>query len=218
MIFRFPSAPLLLGTAGLFLSCLQPLDSSSLRAKAEHPVKGADCASCHPYDLQDNNHVFHITYADLNVKQVNGKVTCLDCHLTAILSRPLTLLDSIYQDRDGIIRSSIDNPLSPEIREGTLLRVDTLRHNRPIPSPRVIPGEHEIQEWLTGLAHMDGTVDVVFDSSVTDRVRFEGRSAEFNPKSETCSAISCHEDPGAYRFKAGSKGLSGLTGDSLPSP
>jgi hypothetical protein len=189
------------------------MSSKELTGKAVTPPKGFDCSSCHRYELKDQNHFYHITYVDMTVKRVNGPVTCLDCHKNSIQFQRVVLLDSFFLDSSGFVLSSLDYPHEESIRKGPLLRVDTLIQNHPIPSPGAAPGEREVQEWMTGLAHMNGLVDVVFDSSVTDQDRFLGERAEFNPERETCSAISCHEKPHPYRFAAPSKGLSGSIGE-----
>ena len=67
-----------------------------------------------------------------------------------------------------------------------------------------------IQEYMTGLAHLNGTVDVEFDPKYSDPDRFGGASAAFHPAEETCSAVSCHPTDGPYRFAAPRKGLPGL--------
>jgi hypothetical protein len=201
---------LLLGAA--LSGCIQVMSSKELTGKGDTQPVGANCSSCHPYALKDQNHFYHIVYVDMYVKRVNGTVTCLDCHKSSLQYRRVTLMDSIYQDSAGVVRSLLDHPLWEGLREGVLIRVDTLVQNQPIPSPRVVPGEYEIQEWMTGLAHMNGRMEVEFDSSVTDAGRFMGARAEFNPQRETCSAISCHERPYPYRFAAPSKGLSGSSG------
>jgi hypothetical protein len=61
---------------------------------------------------------------------------------------------------------------------------------------------------------MNGIVDVVFDPSVSDTIRYHGARAEFNPKLETCSAVSCHISDGPYRFEACSKGFPELEGET----
>jgi hypothetical protein len=99
---------------------------------------------------------------------------------------------------------------------GSLIRIDTLEQPYPIPLSGKIPKQDEVQEWITGLAHMNGKVDVVFDASVSDSSRFHGKRPEFNPKTETCSAVSCHSHDGPYRFEACSKNLPELAGDSEP--
>jgi hypothetical protein len=59
---------------------------------------------------------------------------------------------------------------------------------------------------------MNGRVDVDFDSAVTNLARFQGARASYNPKLETCSAVSCHGRDGPYRFQACRKGLPELKG------
>jgi hypothetical protein len=156
-----------------------------------------------------------MVYSKLRVKQVNGLVTCLDCHARSIRSTTSILYDSIYVDSQGVERSSLDFPYAHGPDWGTLARVDTLVQHHPIPSGRDIAADGELQEWATGPAHLNGKVDVDFDSAVNDLARFNGARAEFNPKLETCSAIRCHGNDGPYRFWACGKGLPGLQGDTV---
>ncbi|MBW8886152.1 MAG: hypothetical protein JF616_00225 [Fibrobacteres bacterium] len=191
------------------------MDSESLTARLPDPVVGMGCSRCHPYSLSDDNHFTHLVFfSGENVKQVNGPITCLDCHATSLQRTTVILLDSLYMDSAGFVWSSVDfKGVRPP---GKLVRVDTIVQHHPIPSQRLPPAQGELQEWVTGLAHMNGQVDVVFDSTVSNPQRFGGARAEFNPKLETCSAVNCHVHEGAYRFEACSKGLPGLEGDSVP--
>jgi hypothetical protein len=160
-----------------------------------------------------------MVYSKLRVKQVNGLVTCLDCHAKSIRYTTAILYDSIYADSQGVERSALDFPFARGEAWGTLLRVDTLVQHHPIPSGRALAADGELQEWATGLAHMNGKVDVDFDSAVTDLARFKGARAGFDPRMETCSAVRCHGYDGPYRFWACGKGLPGLQGGTAdPGP
>lgn len=202
-------------TAALFLSgCLRILDTASLQAKSSTRPASPSCSACHPYSLQDWNHFTHLIYNEgVFVKQANGFVTCLDCHSTSLESSTSILFDSLYQDSDGTIRSSVDFKGAFPVMPGALIRVDTLVQHHPIPLNDKALGEHELREWMTGLAHLNGIIDVVFDATASDTGRFHGARAEFNPKLETCSAVSCHTKDGPYRFEACSKNLPGLVGE-----
>jgi hypothetical protein len=199
--------------ASLIFACGDwKMDSRELTAHTAAAQTGPDCASCHGYLLNDSNHLFHLTTADSN-KAINGPVTCLDCHSTAIAFRVTPIPDSIFLDSFGGTWSSLDYPKSAVIRTFRLVRVDTVRQHRPIPaSPR--PGATPpYREYVTALAHCNGVVDVVFDSRVSDSVKFTGARAAYSAKEQTCSAVSCHERENPYRWAAPSKGLPGLKGD-----
>ncbi len=201
-----------------FGGCLRTFDTGSLQAASPTQHVGLGCSACHPYALQDKNHYTHLIYnKGVFVKQANGFVTCLDCHRSSLQFTSVILLDSIYQDSDGTLRSSVDALGSGQRPPGTLIRVDTLLQHHPIPLNDNALNEGELREWVTGLAHLNGEVDVVFDSTVSDTIRFHGARAEFNSKMETCSAISCHPFDGPYRFEACSKGFPELVGDTAPS-
>lgn len=193
------------------------MDSSSLRA--DSPIRPASpgCSACHPYSLQDPDHFTHLVYnGEVYLKKVNGFISCLDCHRTAMQAAPEIVFDSLYQDSQGTILSTVDSRGAFRQMPGILIRVDTLEHHRPVPLNDNVPQAGALREWVTGLAHMNGKVDVVFDPSVSDTARYQGARAEFNPKLETCSAVSCHLHDGPYRFQACSKGLPELSGGPGP--
>lgn len=211
--------PLLLIAPAFLASCLRTLDTEALTQTTAGPVAAADCSACHPYPLQDRNHLEHGVSSPLYVKKVNGPVTCLDCHRGSILSASEVVRDSIFRDSNGTLWSLRDYPDDePRIRAMPLFRVDTYVQHHPIPSPRVLPAAYGYQEWLTGMAHLNGKVDVEFDSAVSDTARFHGDKAEYDPKLQTCSAVSCHPRPGSYRFSACSKSLPEMRGGNNPLP
>lgn len=207
---------LLFPVLGLLSACLRPLDPGELTRTAASPPAAAECSACHAYPLQDPNHRYHLVEMVLYVKKVNGPVTCLDCHRNSIRSETVILLDSIFRDSNGSVQSSLDQPSSVWVRNGTLVRVDTVVQRHPVPSGRSAPSDPELREWLTGLSHLNGRVDVDFDPAVSDTARFHGERAQYNPAMETCSAVSCHPRSGEYRFPACSKGLPALHGGSRP--
>lgn len=197
------------------------MKSEELTARSATAARNPDCASCHAYPLEDENHHFHLFHTVPN-KEINGPITCMDCHATSMARRPFTLLDSIYADSLGNEWSSADYaadttqpPLADSIRGRlTFVRVDTLRQERPVPVPERDGRLPELTEYMTSLAHMNGVVDVVFHPRVTDTAKFPGMRAEFNRPRETCSAVACHprgESP-HWRFAAPSKGLEELMG------
>lgn len=135
-------------------------------------------------------------------------------------SHDVSFLDTLYQDSNGNEFHALDFPHDPELRTFRFLRVETLIKPRPRPMPPRPGPLPEMVEWVTALAHMNGVVDVVFDSTSVDTGRFHGSQAVFRPLQQTCSSVACHPNPGAYRWAAPSHGLSILKGDSthLPSP
>ena len=205
-----------LGLGACLLAACDDLDRGELTARTTAPQAGPACASCHAYPLQDLHHAYHLLNADtLRItKNVNGRITCLDCHNSSMASQVHVLLDSICAD-DLLPSgwSSIDYPADFRtcMQDHPLFRVDSIRQNRPVPLPARPGGEPLLQEWMTGLAHMNGKVDVVFDHRVIDHANHPGEGA-WNPELQTCSAIACHEKHGDYRWAAPSRGLPGLRG------
>lgn len=196
-------------------------DPDSLTAKSTAPVLGASCSACHGYPLQDTNHDYHLFKAGSN-QDLNGAITCLDCHANSIKSRAVTLFDSVFQDTATLeIFFSLSHPgdsartsEGKRIRSLDLLRVDTRIQNHPIAMPTRPGALPDFQEYLTSIAHMNGKVDVNFDPRNSNPVEFGGDSASFNPKMETCSALACHPGPGAiYRFSSAAKGLKQMDSD-----
>ena len=189
-------------------------DPDSLTAKAKEPVAGPNCAACHGYPLRDTNHVFHLLHTDSSITS-DRPITCLNCHSRSLASHLVHFADSIYRDSSGNDFHALDFPNDPELRTFLLVRVDTLIKPRPVPAaPR--PGPlPEMQEWITALAHMNGVVDVEFDSTSEDTGRFHGSRAVFNLEKQTCSSVDCHPNHGAYRWAAPSQGLPILKGDTL---
>lgn len=202
----------------LWAACGQ--DRAALTSKAPTAARGMDCAACHAYPPQDSNHIYHL-YRDVADKRFNGVITCLDCHIASLRYETVVLPDTFFSDSDPDTDrpgrySSLDFPVgSPPDSFALRIRtwpVDTLivrRQNRPFPqSGRTIP-DSGLADFMTSLAHLNGTVDVRFDPKLSDPVRF-GDSAAFHPKEETCSAVACHPGDGPYRFASKAKGLPGL--------
>ena len=191
------------------------LDSKELTSRSDSEPERPRCDACHPYLLRDPDHIWH---ADIrgSDKVMNGPMTCLDCHLTAMASRAESFIDSILVDSTGLQWHTLGMPDTSWIRELDLVffKADTFTHDKPVPGPvRPHGGKQEVREWLTGLAHMNGKVDVSFPRQIMDPVRFKGSPPEFSPTEETCSAMACHRHDGPYRFAAPSKGLTLLTGE-----
>ena len=148
---------------------------------------------------------------------LNGHVTCLDCHARSIRSEMVIIIDTLFQDTDGSKYFTSQHPKSGDTTSGgavirglALIRVDSLHQNHPIAQPER-PGAHPLfQEYVTTLAHLNGTVDVAFDPRNSDPTQYGGDSAAFNPESETCSAVACHPGGKDYRWAAPRKGLPAL--------
>jgi hypothetical protein len=93
------------------------------------------------------------------------------------------------------------------IRSLTLIQVDTLRQNHPIAQPDRPGARPLFREYVTALAHLNGSVDVAFDPRNSDPALYGGDSARFDPQKETCSAVACHPGGLDYRWAAPNKGL-----------
>ncbi len=194
-------------------SCNFPLASRpSLRATTSNLSESPDCAFCHNYPLNDHHHLLHLTY-ESGKRFLNGLITCADCHNTAVPASPVAVLDSMLEEPitgNHFFTSDSYDP-DPE-RKWKVVRIDTLIQNHPGTINRQSGSPPRIQEWITGIAHMNGTIDVVFDPKNSDSVRFQGEKATYNPIRETCSAVACHGGMFPYRSAATSKGLSFLNG------
>jgi hypothetical protein len=184
--------------------------------------QGPACSGCHAYPLLDSNHIFHLLLADtLRItKNINGKITCLDCHRGSMASEVFVLLDSICADSlkpSGWSSFDESEDFRKCMKKNALARVDSIRQNRPIPLAERPGPQPKVREWMTALAHMNGTVDVEFDPRVSDTLE-DPNGASWEPEALTCSAVACHEHHGHYRFAAPSRGLTGLHGhvDSIP--
>jgi len=208
--FRFRHAAL--GFSLFFFAAC--MDSKELRAISTTAPVGPNCSSCHAYPLRDVHHSFHMFMIDsIGMKTVNGSVTCVDCHNDAMRVASVSIVDTLFADPFGNLWSSYDFPANTDIRTYPIGRIDTLVHHRPVPLP-VQPGRIPlIQEWMTGLAHLNSQIDVLFDPRVSDTSRFAGQTAEYDVQQQTCSAVACHEREKPYRWAAPSQGLPGLTGN-----
>jgi hypothetical protein len=188
----------------------------SLTARTSPSPLGLACDACHAYPLTDRNHDYHLTIAGSN-RLLNGRITCLDCHARSIRGELAIVIDTLFQDTDGSRYYTSQHPGIGDtalggkvIRSLALTRVDTLHQNHPLPQPER-PGAHpRFQEYVTALAHLNGTVDVAFDPRDSDPAQYGGDSAAFNPESETCSAVACHPGGKDYRWAAPRKGLPAL--------
>ncbi|MBW8888967.1 MAG: hypothetical protein JF616_14530 [Fibrobacteres bacterium] len=189
---------------------------AALTARTGPSPQGMACDACHAYPLTDRNHDYHLTTASAN-RLLNGRITCLDCHTRSIRSEMVIVIDTVFQDTDGSKYFSSQHPHSGDItpagtpiRSLSLLRVDSLHQNHPIAQTER-PGAHPLfEEYVTTLAHLNGTVDVAFDPRNSDPAQYGGDSASFNPESETCSAVACHPGGKDYRWAAPHKGLPAL--------
>ncbi len=190
-------------------------ENADLTATSKIPQMGPDCASCHGYSLRDTNHVYHLFTTNDSSITNNRPITCLHCHNLSIVGRDTNFLDTVYRDTNGNEFHTLDFPDLDEIRTYQLLRVEILVQNRPIAMPSRPGPKPEITEWMTALAHMNGRVDVNFNKTSIDTVRFKGAKAVYNPKEMTCSAMACHPNPGKYRWAVPSRGWLMLTGDTL---
>jgi hypothetical protein len=194
----------------LLLGCEWPRRAGLLASVDEAP-RGPDCASCHPYPPPDANHVLHMGHALADFG--NGSISCRDCHTASIQGARAMVLDSIFVSTDSLGQRSEWSGLAlPDfrfIRDWPLARVDTLYQVRPIEQEGPTPTAGFLRQWLTGASHLNGAVDVDFDSLVSDTADFGGRRAEYHPESQTCSAVRCHGGSGDYQWPAPSKGLPG---------
>jgi len=187
-------------------------DASALTARTAMPAPGPDCASCHAYPLTDRNHAYHLDSAGGN-KDLNGEITCLDCHSQSIRFQAVTVIDSIYQDTVTLEKfrtSSHPNPGDTTdggkvIRSLFLFGVETLPQHHPLLMPARPGALPRFQEYMTTLAHLNHVVDVKFDSRNSDPAAFGGDSATYNPTQESCSAVACHPGSGPKVYSWGSK-------------
>lgn len=174
------------------------------------------CDACHAYPLTDRNHDYHLNIASAN-RLLNGRITCLDCHTRSLRGEAVIVIDTLFQDTDGSRYFTSLHPRAGDtarggglIRSLSLTRVDTLIQNHPVPQPERPDAHPGFQEYVTALAHLNGTVDVAFDPRDSDPAQYGGDSATFNPESETCSAVACHPGGKDYRWAAPRKGLPAL--------
>jgi hypothetical protein len=188
--------------------------TEALSSKKTSSPLGMACDACHAYPLTDRNHDYHLTIASPN-RLLNGPITCLDCHSRSIRSRTVVSLDTIYEDTATGEKSFTSlhpgatdrNSEGRIIRSLTLIQVDTLRQNHPIAQPERPGARPLFQEYVTTLAHLNGSVDVAFHPKNSAPAQYGGDSASFNPLRETCSAVACHPGTEDFRWSAPSKGL-----------
>ncbi len=196
------------------ISCDFPFSTrSDLASTSPASPNTPDCSACHNYPLQDGNHHLHLLEEGGN-RMLNGRITCADCHNTSVPSIPVMVLDTLFEDpATGTSYYSSEPHASISNGAWKMISIDTLIQNHPITAHREKGPTPKILEWVTGIAHMNGTIDVVFDDRNSDTVRFHGERAHFNPARETCSAVACHPGYFPYRFAAPAKGLSFLGGN-----
>ena len=196
------------------------MDSAALTARTAVPATGMGCVACHAYPPDDSNHLYHLG-RDIADKRINGLITCLDCHNQSLAAREEVMNDTFYHDPDPASRfpgdySTVDFPVTGTVNPPPLLirswHLDSViirRQRHPLQQPGRAPTGTGLAEFMTGLAHLNDSIDVVFDPNVSDTARFLGARAAYNPREETCSAVACHQDAIAYRFASKAKGLPG---------
>lgn len=203
--------------SSLWLSSCDKLDGdpAELTARSAAPAAAPDCASCHGYPLQDLNHDYHLFRAGGN-RDLNGDITCLDCHSRSLHAVAVVLFDTLYETPEGEKYGTVDFPNANDTTKGKpsfvirslpLVEIDTLHRNRPVPLGARPGSKPLFQEYVTALAHMNRVVDVDFDSRNSDTLRFRGQKAAYNPAQETCSAVACHPGNKPYSFGSVAKGL-----------
>jgi hypothetical protein len=154
------------------------------------------------------------------MKFMNGPVTCMDCHFGSLQHARTLVFDSIFRepiDSTGtrfINRSSQDYPDDLEIRKFPLARIDSLWQDLPIAAPIREGDSLAFKEYLTGLAHMNGRVDIEFAPNLSYPEDFEGMRATYSPENQTCSAVACHpiSQTPHWRFASITQGLTQLLG------
>jgi hypothetical protein len=209
-----------LGLACLILACGNWKNDPAALTARSGPATGMGCTNCHAYPPQDSNHLYHL-YQTTPDKFANGPITCLACHRNSLRATEVALADTFFRNPDPLgdipYVSSMNAPVTPtsdpfnrEVRGWDIDSIVIRRQTHPVAQTGRPPPNGEMTEFMTGLAHLNGTVDVVFDPKHSDQARFGGMSATFNPKEETCSAVACHPGNDPYRFAAPSKGLPGL--------
>jgi len=174
-----------LATALGIAACLPSAPGPSGSAAGASRARSVGCAACHPYPLRDGVHRYHLSVAE-GTKGLNGPITCLDCHSRSVQGVETVFLDTIFINAFDLEKSSYDLPDAASIRLLPILRIDTLRQNRPIPiAPPASAGA--MAEWVTARAHLDGRVEVAMDFR-------NGDSASYDIRAQTCSAVACHRN------------------------
>lgn len=166
-------------------ACLPSAPAQPGVAAGSSRTQAMGCAVCHPYPLRDGVHRYHLDVAE-GIKSLNGPITCLDCHSRSVQGREAVFLDTIFINAFDLEKSSYDLPDAASIRLLPILRIDTLRQNRPIPiAPPDSAGT--MAEWMTARAHLDGRVQVAMDFR-------NGGAASYDIRAQTCSAVACHRN------------------------
>jgi len=159
-----------------------------LNAKDTGPV-GPNCASCHPYDIMDQNHQFHLWGANVRDKMeqerpgLNNRVTCLDCHYRAIAHFGFGGSREYRPVPYGEVDTSRGAALGAEVDALIASYAQT---------QKLVP-------WRTSTLHFDGKVDVDFPPNVASTA--PNPATAYNPRNMTCSALACHESlSDAYKW------------------
>lgn len=187
------------------------------------PSKSPDCASCHAYPPPDVHHMFHLfgpnaNFHVLDVSNLNGVVTCMDCHFNSVLHFSYIRLDSVWVDVNG------NESLVRKNSTDRLARIQTYKRFKPMHSPAddstlgvalansldsLIHKSAEtgaLLQWMTSRAHNNGKVEVAFPpNAVTDEAAL---TTAYHPQDFSCSSIACHTVQGLYRWPNPARGLS----------
>lgn len=166
-------------------ACLPSAPAPSSAAAGSYRAQAMGCVACHPYPLRDGVHRYHLSVAE-GTKTLNGPITCLDCHSRSVQGRETVFLDTIFINAFDLEKSSYDLPGAASIRILPILRIDTLRQNRPIPIATP-DSAGAMAEWMTARAHLDGRVEVAMDFR-------NGGTASYDIRAQTCSAVACHRN------------------------
>ncbi len=152
--------------------------------------------------------------ATLTAKKTSASADNIDAGCTTCHGYPLLDINhQFHLVRQGNDNKSQNGPITCMDCHSQSIQIDSSKGHRPIPLPPHLGVKTDIQEYMTGLAHMNNKVDVVFDRNITNKIKFGGDTAVYNPQKETCSAIACHENSGPYSFSAPSKGIPGKDGN-----
>ena len=199
-------------------------DKLAMTGKSVAPADAPECASCHAYPPADLRHMFHLYGPNANthvleIPQLNGLVTCMDCHFTSIRHFSYGHQDTIWVDATGK-ESRIR--LNPTYR---MLRIETFQLFRPLNSRASNPAQGEalaiaidsqmfrsnrkgeLMQWITDRTHNNGKLEVSFPPNAVTHP--ESLATAFRPRDASCSAVACHSVPGRYRWLNPEKGLSG---------
>ena len=115
----------------------------------------------------------------------------------------MRLIDTLFMDSLGNVYPSSDYPDSPILRTFSIAGMDTVQRQSPVPSPARPGTVPAYQEYITGLAHCNGKVEVTFNARSTNTRKFSGADPQYDYQAQTCSAVACHGRRNAYPWKPG---------------